>query len=114
MSVAVAEYVWTPVCERARLQPERGVAALVDGRQVALFLLANGTVRAVDNYDPFSGAHVLSRGIVGTRAGAPTVASPMFKQVFDLDTGKCLDDPGVRIDCYDVRLNDDTVELAIG
>jgi nitrite reductase (NADH) small subunit len=114
MSVAVAEYVWTPVCERSRLHPERGVAALVDGRQVALFLLANGTVRAVDNRDPFSGAQVLSRGIVGTRGGSPTVASPMFKQVFDLDTGQCLDDPSVTIDCYDVRLNGDTVELALG
>lgn len=112
MSVAVAEYVWTPVCERSRLQPERGVAALVDGRQIALFLLADGTVRAVDNHDPFSGAYVLSRGIVGSRGGSPTIASPMLKQVFDLDTGQCLDDPGVSIDCYDVRLNGDTVELA--
>ncbi|WP_244666697.1 nitrite reductase (NAD(P)H) small subunit [Myceligenerans indicum] len=74
--------------------PERGVAALVDGVQVAVFLLAEpfegARVHAVQNLDPFSGAHVLSRGIVGTRGGVPTVASPIYKQVFSLVTGECL------------------------
>ena len=39
---------------------------------------------ALSNRDPYSGAYVLARGIVGTRGGLPTVASPMYKQVFDL------------------------------
>ncbi|MBQ3357544.1 MAG: nitrite reductase small subunit NirD [Microbacterium sp.] len=73
---------------------ERGRAALHDGTQVALFLLADGSVHAVSNLDPFSGANVISRGIVGTRGDAPTVASPMHKQVFDLRTGECLDAQG--------------------
>lgn len=85
---------WIRVCPVAALETERGRAALIDGVQLALFLLADGRVHAVQNLDPYSGAHVISRGIVGTRQDAPTVASPMFKQVFDLRTGACLDTQG--------------------
>lgn len=82
------------VCTLGDLETERGRAALIDGEQIALFLLPDGTVLAVDNLDPFSGAHVISRGIVGSRGEAPTVASPLHKQVFDLRTGECLETHG--------------------
>ena len=36
---------------------------------------------------------MISRGIVGDRGGVPKIASPIFKQSFDLRTGQCLDDP---------------------
>ncbi|WP_447946842.1 nitrite reductase small subunit NirD [Microbacterium lacticum] len=85
---------WTPVCAVADLEVERGRAALLGATQIALFLLHDGRVHAVSNLDPYSGAHVISRGIVGTRDGIPTVASPMYKQVFDLRTGVCLDAQG--------------------
>lgn len=89
---------WVKVCEIGDLEVERGRAALLDGIhgsiQIALFLLRDGTIHAVSNRDPYSEAHVISRGIVGTRADAPTVASPMYKQVFDLRTGVCLDTQG--------------------
>ena len=58
------------------------------------------------NFDPFSKAFVLSRGIVGDRAGVPKVASPIFKQSFDLRTGRCLDDPAVAVRVYPVRLRE--------
>jgi nitrite reductase (NADH) small subunit len=67
-----------------------GVAALFGTVQVAIFLVADGRVFAVQNLDPFSGAYVLSRGITGTRGGVPTIASPIYKQVFSLETGECL------------------------
>lgn len=97
------------VCAYDALLPERGVAALVDGRQVALFRTYDGTVYALGNHDPFSGANVLSRGIVGSRGDVPTVASPMFKQVFDLRTGACLDDPGTAVPTYPVQVVDGQV-----
>ena len=84
----------TRVCALADLAVERGVAALVDGHQLALVRLREDTVYAVSQRDPFSGANVISRGIVGTRAGEPTIASPMYKQVFSLRTGRCLDHAG--------------------
>ena len=82
---------WVELCGIERLTPDRGVAALVAGRQVAAFRLADGTLHAVDNVDPCSGAAVLSRGIVGDAGGITTVASPLYKQRFDLATGACLD-----------------------
>jgi nitrite reductase (NADH) small subunit len=95
----------------ADLYPERGVAALVDGEQVALFRTYDDRVYAIGNLDPFSGAYVLARGIVGSRGEAPTVASPMYKQAFDLRTGQCLDDPVASVPAYPVRLRDGLVEV---
>ncbi|MQA34439.1 nitrite reductase small subunit NirD [Modestobacter roseus] len=105
---------WTPICAFDDLLPERGVAALVDGVQVAVFRLFDGSLHAVGHRDPFSGAYVLARGLVGTRGNAPTVASPMYKQVFDLRTGACLDDPSVSVPVHRVRVRDGQVEVALG
>jgi nitrite reductase (NADH) small subunit len=85
---------WLPVCRFDDLFPERGSAALVEGQQIAVVRLVDGTVHAVQQLDPFSGAHVISRGIVGSRGDVPTIASPMYKQVFDLLTGACLETLG--------------------
>ena len=99
---------WTPVCRLEQIEVEGGVAALVDGRAVAVFRTFADEVLALSNYDPFSRASVLSRGIVGSRSSGgeavPYVASPMHKQAFDLRTGQCLDDADVRIPTYDVRV----------
>jgi nitrite reductase (NADH) small subunit len=91
--------VWTVVCPLDALVPERGAAALLqnpDGPpvQVALFRLLDDEVCVVQQLDPYSGANVMSRGIVGTRGGEPTVAGPVYKQVFSLRTGRCLESGG--------------------
>jgi nitrite reductase (NADH) small subunit len=107
-----SKMTWTAVCDYDRLLPERGVAALVEGEQVALFRTFDGVLHAVGNRDPFTGAAVLSRGIVGTKGDAATVASPLHKQVFDLATGVCLSDPDVRIPLWRTRVVDGVVEIA--
>ena len=111
MSVEALAGVWTTVCPYDRLEPERGVAALVDGAQVALFRTHDGELYAIDNRDPIAGANVMSRGIVGTRGDAPTVASPLHKQVYDLRSGECLDVPGVAVATWPVRCRDGVVEV---
>jgi len=78
------------VCDVAQLTPELGVAAIIGDTQVALFLLSDGALYAVQNLDPFSGASVMSRGITGSKGDIPTIASPIYKQVFSLVTGECL------------------------
>ncbi|WP_396643731.1 nitrite reductase small subunit NirD [Microbacterium sp.] len=85
---------WVRVCRVDDLLVERGAAALIGDRQIALFRTFDGRIYAIDQIDPYCGAAVLSRGIVGDRSGVPTVASPMYKQVFDLRTGVCLDTQG--------------------
>ncbi|WP_345802802.1 nitrite reductase small subunit NirD [Microbacterium sp. AZCO] len=105
---------WVRICALSDLEVERGRAALVGEAQVALFLTHGGRVYAVSNLDPYSGAHVISRGIVGTRQDVPTVASPMYKQVFDLRTGACLDSQGkdpVSLAVWPVAVRDDDVYL---
>ncbi|WP_338036728.1 nitrite reductase small subunit NirD [Nocardioides gilvus] len=97
------------VCRVDQVPLEGGVAALVGGRAIALFRTWEGNIYATSNYDPWSRASVMSRGIVGTRGDVPFVASPMHKQAFDLRTGRCLDDESVRLTMYDVRVLDGRV-----
>lgn len=99
---------WTPACRYDYLIPNRGVGVLLaDGSQVALFRLDDGSLAAVGNIDPFSGAAVMSRGIVGDRGGRPSVQSPIKKQAFALDDGSCLDDPEVVLPVFATRVTAD-------
>ena len=104
---------WEVICPQQRVEPERGVAALVGGEQVAIFRTYEGELFAIDNRDPIAGANVMSRGIVGSRGEAPTVASPLHKEVYDLRTGECLDLPGIRIPTYPVRCVEGRVEISV-
>lgn len=97
------------ICSADRLIPGVGVAALVAGRQVAVFRLRDGSLHAVGNHDPFSGANVISRGLVGDLQGRRVVASPVYKQHFDLDTGVCLEDESVKLPVYAVSEQDGQV-----
>ncbi len=103
---------WVDVCPLEKLIPGRGVCALVGGIQVAVFRIAGEEIYALSNYDPFSRAFVLSRGIVGSRAERLKVASPVYKQSFDLDTGVCLDDATVSVRTFEVRVLDGVVQVA--
>ncbi|BDZ41485.1 hypothetical protein GCM10025865_07840 [Paraoerskovia sediminicola] len=103
------------VCLARDLPVERGAAALLGTVQVALFRLADGSVHAVQQVDPFSGANVMSRGIVGTRSGEPTVAGPMYKQVYSLHTGECLERAGYEpVAGHEPRLRVHPVEVRDG
>lgn len=108
MSVLNDVAVWTTACRYDYLITNRGVGVLLaDGAQAALFRLDDDTLRAVGNIDPFSGAAVMSRGIVGDRGGRPTVQSPIKKQAFALDDGVCLDEPDVSLPVYATRITAD-------
>jgi nitrite reductase (NADH) small subunit len=109
---SLQQVTWVDVCAFDDLTAGRGVCALVGGEQVALFRLHDDALYAISNFDPFSGAYVLSRGIVGSRGDAAKVASPMYKQSFDLATGCCLDDPSVSVRTFDVRVVDGRVLVA--
>jgi nitrite reductase (NADH) small subunit len=108
---APAEGTWVDVCGLDDIVPQTGVCALLGRKQVAIFRVAPDDLYALSNFDPFSKAFVLSRGIVGDRAGVPKVASPVFKQNFDLRTGQCLDDASVTVRTYPVRLRGSRVEV---
>ena len=102
---------WRPVCALADILPMSGVAALIDGTQIALVRWSGDRVHALANQDPFSGAMVLSRGLVGDCAGAAFIASPLHKQRFRLEDGVCLEDPAVRLPTWPTRVVDGQVEV---
>lgn len=108
MTIVSDIQAWTTACRYDHLIPGRGVGVLLDdGSQAALFRLDDGAVHAIGNVDPFSGAAVLSRGIVGDRSGRAMVQSPILKQAFALDDGSCLDDERVSVPVYPVRVTGD-------
>jgi assimilatory nitrate reductase catalytic subunit len=100
------EAIAVRVCPLEDIVPNAGVAALVDGEQVAVFRLDDNSVHAIGNRDPFSRANVLSRGIVGDLKGELVVASPVYKQHFNLLTGRCVEDATARIPVYDARIEE--------
>ena len=105
--------IWTDVCAVDDIVPNTGAPALIAGRQIAIVRLGTGRIYALSNYDPFSEAFVIARGIVGDRGGCPKIASPIYKQNFDLRTGVCLDDPSVSLPTYPVRVRDGRIEIAL-
>jgi len=103
---------WVDVCDISELAENIGQCALINGKQIAVFCVA-GTedVFGIDNFDPFSDANVISRGILGDLGGKVVVASPIYKQHFELSTGQCLEDAAVKLNTYKVRVVDERVQI---
>ena len=106
---------WQPVCNVGDILPNTGICALVGERHVAIFAVDGGDERlyAIDNVDPHAGASVLSRGLVGSLGGRVVVASPLYKHHFDLRSGECLEAPERSVAAYPVRVDNDTVLVAV-
>lgn len=101
---------WTAVCDSSEIGESLGVRALFDGEQVAIFKLSK-KLYAVNAIDPFTKTAVLSRGIVGDLQGQVVVASPIYKQHFNLESGQCLEDADVSVKVYPVREEAGKVQL---
>lgn len=100
---------WETICQYDYIPDNTGLAALVDGHQVAIFKV-RGKLYAIDNFDPVGKANVLSRGIICSLKRELCVASPLYKQHFSLVTGRCFEeDASVR--CYAIRCNDGIIEI---
>jgi len=95
--------------------PNTGRAALINGQQVAVFHIKTGAESeffAVDNFCPFARANVLSRGITGCVDGKVVVASPVYKQHFDLKTGVCLEDESVSVKTWPIAIEGDSILIS--
>ncbi len=104
---------WHSVCRVEDLEPAWGEAALIAGRQIALFRTGAQEVFAVAHEDPATGAHVMARGIVGSRGERPTIASPLHKEVYDLHTGECLSTPGPGLATFRTRVAGGVIEVEL-
>jgi nitrite reductase (NADH) small subunit len=113
-TLASKTQTWVPVMASHRLRSDVGRCVLIDGKQIAIFRVADDNeLFGLSNVDPFSGAPVISRGILGSNNGEPKVASPMYKQSFSLRTGICFDDPSVQLTTYAVREIDGFLEVCV-
>jgi nitrite reductase (NADH) small subunit len=104
---------WHRVCPVVELELAWGEAALIAGRQVALFRTGPSEVFAVAHEDPATGAHVMARGILGSRGTRPTIASPLHKEVYDLETGECFGTAAVRLETFRTRISDGFIEVEV-
>lgn len=108
---------WHTVCTINDIVPNTGVSALIGLRQIAIVRVVTRTgtesLHALSNWDPIGKAMVLGRGIVGTKGDIPKIASPLYKQSYDLRTGQCLDDATVSVPVYPVRVADGFVQVAL-
>ena len=105
---------WTAVCAASDILPDTGVCALVEGVHVAIFHIGSAQqFFAIDNVDPKSGASVLSRGLVGSLGDRIVVASPLYKNHFDLRNGECLEAPEHSVRAHAVRVEQGRVHVAL-
>jgi nitrite reductase (NADH) small subunit len=104
---------WQTVCRVDDLELAWGEAALVAGRQVALFRTGANEVFAVAHEDPATGAHVMARGILGSRGARPTIASPLHKEVYDLETGECFSSPDLSLATFRTRIAGGVIEIEL-
>jgi nitrite reductase (NADH) small subunit len=103
---------WTTICKQNELSPNAGTCAQFNDQQVAIFFCKrSNNVYAVANFDPIGQANVMSRGIMGSTEGQTYVASPLYKQRFDLVTGECLESPLHTLKTYQVRVANDDIQL---
>jgi nitrite reductase (NADH) small subunit len=110
---ATATTTWHRVCPVDELEVAWGEAALIAGRQVALFRTAPTEVSAVAQQDPATLANVMARGIIGSRGSRPTIASPLHKEVYDLETGECFTNPELMLEAFATRLVDGFIEVEL-
>jgi nitrite reductase (NADH) small subunit len=104
---------WTAVCAASDILPDTGVCALVEGVHVAIFSVGRErALYAIDNVDPKAQASVLSRGLVGSLGDRVVVASPLYKNHFDLRTGECLEAPQNSVRAHAVRVDSGRVLIA--
>lgn len=109
-----SENPWIDVCSVGDLQPDSGICALVENKQVAIFYMPKDeAVYAISNYDPLGKANVLSRGLIGDINCIPMVSSPLYKQHYNLQTGECLEDDSVCVEAYAIRIENGRVEVSI-
>lgn len=103
---------WQKVCKLNDLEEHWGEVALVENHQYAIFRLNNDRVFASDHADPNSGALVIARGIIGQKGDIPTIASPLYKEEYDLRTGESLNSD-FTLPVYETRIEDGEVFLRI-
>ena len=105
--MSTATDTWTTLGAVADLTPGEGRAYVIDGKQVAVFLLTDGTLRATDAVCPHRGGPLADGQIDGS-----VVVCPLHQYAFSLDTGTCADDVG-SVGVYQARIAGGEIQVGI-
>lgn len=104
---------WNSVCKKDDLISGTGLCALHNGEQVAIFYSGRTEeLFAVSNFDPKGEANVMSRGMIGSAGDVIFVASPLYKERYNLATGECLDNEALSLKTFGIRIENGEVQLA--
>ena len=120
---------WIQVCKHEDLVKNSGVCALINDQQVALFCFPSSAANdaemkivATSNWDPIGKANVLYRGLLGSKqiAGENSedstiyfISSPLYKQRYCLETGRCIDNDEVAIDIHQVKMENNCLFIKL-
>jgi nitrite reductase (NADH) small subunit len=97
---------WVLVCPVDDLTEGTGTCARLGGRQVAVFRLPGGEVRAVQNICPHKAAPVIFQGLVGDKAGEAKVSCPLHKRSYSLEDGRNLTGEGGTLKVFEAQVRD--------
>lgn len=106
---------WFKVAEASKWSYDGGAAVKYGDDQIAVFnFKSRGEWFAVQNLCPHKQQMVLSRGMVGEKAGEPKVACPFHKKQFSLQSGECMDDPECgTLKTYPVKVEEGIVYVGV-
>ncbi|GGF42420.1 Rieske (2Fe-2S) protein [Williamsia phyllosphaerae] len=106
---AATEVAFTPVGSVTDLTRGEGRAYAVDGAQVAVFLLGDGTVRATAAVCPHRGGPIADGQSDDTK-----VMCPLHQYAYSFADGACNDPSIGTLPVYPARVVDGTIEVAVG
>lgn len=115
MSEILEDIKWHEAAAASEFPIDGGSCVKIKGKQISIFNFSSkGEWYATDNQCPHKLQMVLSRGIIGDKAGVPKVACPFHKKQFSLESGECLDDGDCKsIATYPIKIEDGMVFVGV-
>jgi nitrite reductase/ring-hydroxylating ferredoxin subunit len=118
-----AEAGWVALGSLADLKATGRLVARVGGREVGVLWDSElGTAHGIRNRCPHSGGPLCLGRVRSRESGAPgayalsgrrVLRCPWHGWEFDLESGRCLDDPAQRAAVYPVEIADGTVRIRV-
>jgi nitrite reductase (NADH) small subunit len=107
MTEEAASSEFVTVARVGEIPDGQGLAFAVSGRMVAIFN-ENGKYSAIDDFCPHMGA-----SLAGGYLEAGTVTCPWHAWRFCIHDGKWCDNPKVKIDAFEVRVEGDAIQVRV-
>ena len=98
---------YVKVASVSQVAPGTGMVATVNDKEVAIFNV-DGTFYAMDNTCKHRGGPLGEGELEGD-----TVTCPWHSWQYNVKSGHCLTKEGIKMDCYEVRVEGEEVQIAL-